>query len=77
MMSTLRSLNAPGLLYLEAPPLAASLIVAEQFFKFHSFTLEALAFLGLWYVLGGVYMQALSLISRRTGRVPHPSMFRR
>ena len=32
------------------PPLALSLVVAELFFKFGSFVLECLAFLGLWYL---------------------------
>jgi len=33
------------------PPLVASLVVAEIYFKFHSFTLECLAFLSLWRTL--------------------------
>jgi hypothetical protein len=33
------------------PALAASMIIAELFYKFHSFTLECLAFLATWYVL--------------------------
>jgi len=36
---------------IDGTTLAASLAVAEFFYKFHSFTLEALAFLGTWYVL--------------------------
>jgi hypothetical protein len=36
---------------IDATTLAASLAVAEFFYKFHSFTLEALAFLGTWYAL--------------------------
>ena len=28
-----------------------SLLIAEMFFKFHSFTLECLAFLATWYVI--------------------------
>lgn len=28
-----------------------SLVIAELFYKFHSFTLEAVAFLGTWYAL--------------------------
>ena len=31
------------------PSFVISLLVAETFFKFHSFTLELLAFLGTWY----------------------------
>jgi hypothetical protein len=29
----------------------ASLAIAEMFYKFHSFTLECVAFLATWYVL--------------------------
>jgi hypothetical protein len=32
----------------EAPSFALSLVVAEFFYKFHSFTLECLAFLATW-----------------------------
>jgi hypothetical protein len=36
------------------PTLAIALIIAEIFYKFHSFTLECLAFLGTWYFLDGL-----------------------
>lgn len=35
----------------EGASLAASFVLAEMFYKFHSFTLEAGAFLGTWYLL--------------------------
>ncbi|MEZ5354885.1 MAG: hypothetical protein R2762_19800 [Bryobacteraceae bacterium] len=35
----------------EAGPLLASLLAAEMFYKFHSFTLECGAFLATWYAL--------------------------
>ena len=38
-----------SILVREAPAFLAALLVAELFFKFHSFTLECLAFLGCWY----------------------------
>jgi hypothetical protein len=47
--------GAGGLLPLarrESIPFGISLLIAELFFKFHSFTLECIAFLLLWYVLG-------------------------
>jgi hypothetical protein len=37
------------------PTLAVSLIIAELFYKFHSFLLEAIAFLATWYVLGALF----------------------
>lgn len=33
------------------PAFAISLLIAEFFYKFHSFTLECLAFLGTWFVI--------------------------
>jgi hypothetical protein len=38
-------------LAIDGVTLAIALGVAEQLYKFHSFTLEALAFLGTWYSL--------------------------
>jgi len=45
----------------ESFSLVASLLIAELFYKFHSFTLECAAFLATWWLIGG----ALSLLSRR------------
>ncbi len=36
---------------IDGTTLAVSLTIAEFFYKFHSFTLEALAFLGTWYAM--------------------------
>jgi hypothetical protein len=41
--------------------LVASLLIAELFYKFHSFTLECVAFLATWWLIGG----ALSFLGRR------------
>lgn len=38
-------------LRLEAPSLMVSMIVAELFYRFHSFSLECLAFLATWFVV--------------------------
>lgn len=35
----------------EAPPFAASLVLAETLYKFHSFSLEFLAFAATWLLL--------------------------
>ena len=37
------------LLLEQLPILGASLMLAEMFYKFHSFTLECLAFLATWF----------------------------
>jgi hypothetical protein len=38
----------------EVCTLALALVVAELFYKFHSFALECLAFLATWVVLSGL-----------------------
>ena len=38
----------------ETPALGASLILAELFYKFGSFSLECVAFLGTWYALSAL-----------------------
>jgi len=52
MYSLLRTVSIREFLFAEAPALAASLFIAELFYKFHSFTIEAAAFLATWYALG-------------------------
>ena len=53
MYSLLHARNARDLVT-ELGTLAVALVVAELFYKFHSFSLECLAFLATWYVLGAV-----------------------
>jgi hypothetical protein len=51
MFGFVRSLSSRQLLTEQAPTLAVSLAIAEIAYKFHSFLLEASAFLLTWYVL--------------------------
>ncbi|HXH09156.1 MAG TPA: hypothetical protein VNP04_05240 [Alphaproteobacteria bacterium] len=51
MYTLIRSLPLRQLLLEQVPALGLSFIIAELFYKFHSFTLECVAFLGTWYVL--------------------------
>jgi hypothetical protein len=46
-----RLISLRHLLSQQLPAVAISFLVAELFYKFHSFTLECLAFLTTWYVL--------------------------
>jgi hypothetical protein len=39
----------------EAPALCLSMVAAELFYKFHSFTLECLAFLATWCVVSSIF----------------------
>jgi hypothetical protein len=50
MYTLARSMRGREFLIGQVPALGASLVVAELLYKFHSFTLECLAFLGTWFV---------------------------
>jgi hypothetical protein len=54
MYTLLRSLQLRQLLLEQLPTVSASLIIAELFYKFHSFTLECMAFLATWFALDAV-----------------------
>jgi len=54
MYTLIRLIPVKRLLLEQAPALAVSFAIAEAFYKFHSFTLECLAFLATWYVADGL-----------------------
>ena len=54
MYSLARSLPLRQLLIGQLPALGTSIAVAELFYKFHSFTLECVAFLATWFVVDAV-----------------------
>lgn len=62
MYTLLRHISRRELLLQHAPALGSSLIVAELFYKFGSFSLEALAFLGTWFVLDAVVQTSKQLL---------------
>ena len=49
MYTLTRVIPLRDLLVQQAPALGISLLTAEMFYKFHSFTLETMAFLATWY----------------------------
>lgn len=51
MYTLTRLLPIEELLLRQAPALLLSLFLAEAFYKFGSFSLECVAFLGTWFVL--------------------------
>ena len=61
MFTFLRNVNVRDAIRAEAPAFVGSLLVAEFFYKFGSFTLECLCFLATWLTLGTV----TSFVSRR------------
>jgi hypothetical protein len=54
MFSYVKQVGIPTALAQEAPAFLASFVIAEVFYKFHSFTLECAAFLVTWYGLSWV-----------------------
>ena len=46
--------------------LVAAFAIASALFKFGSFALECLAFLGTWFVLDGIFIGVSSLVERRS-----------
>jgi len=54
MYTLIRSITIRSLVVEQAPALGASLLIAELFYKFHSFALEAMAFLATWFVADGI-----------------------
>ena len=64
MFELLRSSTLRQLLARQAPALVISLVVAELFYKFGSFTLECLGFLVTWFVLDATF----ALVARAFAR---------
>lgn len=51
----------------QAPAIAVSLVIAELFYKFHSFTLECVAFLATWFIIDFVAARVVRLKSPNPG----------
>jgi hypothetical protein len=60
MYTLIRTLPVKRLAFEQAPSLGLALILAELFYKFHSFTLECIAFLATWFVLDAVVHWTIS-----------------
>lgn len=70
MYSLMRKLPLRDLLFKQFPALGSSLLVAELFYKFGSFSLEAVAFLGTWFVLDVALQAVTSLVDDADDAVP-------
>jgi len=51
MFTLLKTLTVKQFFAQQLPAAATAWIIAEMFYKFHSFTLECAAFLATWFVL--------------------------
>jgi len=59
MYTLLRLLPVKRLAYEQMPTLTFAWIIAELFFKFHSFTLECAAFLATWFMLDALVQRVV------------------
>ena len=64
MFTLLSSISAKRLILEQLPAMGAAWIVAELFYKFHSFTLECAAFLVTWFVFDATLTGVRRLIGR-------------
>ena len=65
MFQLLHSLSLNELLRQQLPAFSVSFLIAEFFYKFHSFALECAAFLVTWYVLDAVLQWVLPKSARK------------
>lgn len=69
MYALVRSMSLKQLLIEQLPALIVSIIIAELFYKFHSFTLESLAFLATWFVVDALY-RYISQVAGQQKNIP-------
>jgi hypothetical protein len=69
MYSMIHNLRT-GITLREGGALLIAFVIAEVFYKFHSFTLECAAFLATWYALGALASGVDALLGNRRKR-PH------
>lgn len=65
MLDDIAAPRSRGALLVEVPAFGLALLIAELAFKLGSFTLELVAFLGMWFVLRTVAQQMTRLSSIR------------
>lgn len=71
MYTLIRSLPLKRLAAEQVPALGLSFVTAELFYKFHSFTLECLAFLATWFVVDAALQWLLGLLAPGRAAASH------
>jgi hypothetical protein len=71
MYTLLRLLSVKRLTYEQVPTLAIAWVIAELFFKFHSFTLECGAFLATWLILDVLVQEVIRPLFMRQEEKHH------
>ena len=64
MFTLLRTLSARRILTEPMPAALAAWLIAEMFYKFHSFSLESAAFLATWFLFDALVHGLKLLIGR-------------
>jgi hypothetical protein len=67
MLSLIKDRGIGVALKQEAVPFLVAFLIAEFLYKFHSFTLECLAFLATWFVLSFIQSLVLGTGRRSAG----------
>jgi hypothetical protein len=68
MYTLIRLISLRYLLLEQVPAIALSIVIAELFYKFHSFTLECIAFLITWYVIDGGFRLITNALRKPSDR---------
>jgi hypothetical protein len=71
MYTLIRLLPLKRLAFEQMPALALAWLIAELFYKFHSFTLECAAFLATWFVLDALIQALVIPLVRSTSASGH------
>ncbi len=64
MYTLMQTMSWRRFLIEQVPILFISLIIAETFYKFGSFTLEAIAFLATWYVVDAAARIVINFVKK-------------
>jgi hypothetical protein len=65
MYTLFRATPLSTLLATQAPTVFVCFVIAELFYKFHSFTLETLAFLATWFIIDAVVTTVRNMWMKR------------
>ena len=68
MYTLIKSNSLHYLVTAQIPAIGISLVIAELFYKFHSFTLECLAFLATWFVVDATIAGCLNFRKKPSER---------
>jgi len=69
MYQIIRSYGLVTSLKKEAPAAVTSLLVAEVFYKFHSFAFECFAFLATWYVVSWLLAHLVEMSQKNQNEI--------